>query len=161
VPLDLAILFTANIGTVDYVCEHIFKKQTTDLEQMNFCGVLRDSKLIICKECWNSQLKENFDPETGYHIVEPPTSPQPIEETPLWKDAQGKVGRARGLAVSNHTNSTYSIANSSKPDGGGMKPGSKGGAGRRMVRLLEKARIYAQYFRRRTERKRGSFDGED
>ena len=90
VPLDLAIVFTAKIGTVDYVCEHIFKKQTTDLEQMSFGGGLRDSKTIICKECWNSQLKENFDPETGYEIVEPPTSSQPVEEIPLWKGAKEK-----------------------------------------------------------------------
>jgi len=30
-------------------------------------------------------MEENFDPETGYDIVEPPTSPQPIKETPLFK----------------------------------------------------------------------------
>ena len=85
VPLDLAIALTAKIGTVDYVCEHIFKKQTTDLEQMSFGGGLRDSRMIICKHCWNTQMKENFDPETGYDIVEPSTSPQPIEDSPLFK----------------------------------------------------------------------------
>jgi hypothetical protein len=90
VPLDLAIVLTAKIGTVDYVCEHIFKKQTTDMEQMSFGGGLGDSKTILCQECWNRQLKENFDQETGYDIVEPSTSPQPIEETPLWRDAKEK-----------------------------------------------------------------------
>ena len=90
VPLDLAIVFTAKIGTVDYVCEHIFKKQTTDLEQMSFGVGLRDSKMIICQDCWNSQVKENFDPEIGYDIVEPPTTPQPIGETPLWKGPKEK-----------------------------------------------------------------------
>ena len=90
VPLDLATVFTAKIGTVDYVCEHIFKKQTTDLEQMSFGGGIRGSTMVICQECWNTQIEENFDPETGYDIVEPPTSSQPIEVTPLWKGAKEK-----------------------------------------------------------------------
>lgn len=73
VPLDLAIEFTAKIETVDYVCEHIFKKQTTNLEQMNFGSGFRGSRVLICQGCWNNQMQENFDPETGYDIVEPPT----------------------------------------------------------------------------------------
>jgi len=85
VPLDLAIMFKAKIETVDYVCEHIFKKQTTDLKQMSFGSSLRGSRMVVCQECWNSQMEENFDPETGYDIVEPSTSPQPIEDSPLFK----------------------------------------------------------------------------